>query len=112
MIDRIDHFVLTVRSLEGTLDFWLDGRATFDHYVSPWLEMVDDARFQRSVDRIAQLSPSAMAGCHTPAIRGRSVATAIESTRRSPSTVVAPQPDQAVLEEIQRALEPAAEVVA
>jgi flavorubredoxin len=79
---------------------WLAGINTFDRYVSPWLTLVDDARFQATVDRLAALSPSVMAGCHTPAIAGRHVAAAIEATRRSPVADVPAQPDQCVLEQI------------
>ena len=76
----------------------------FDQYVSPWVTMVDEAKFQRTVDRVEALRPTVMAGCHTPAIRGAHVARAIANTRRTPTAVVPPQPDQAVLEEIQRSL--------
>src|SRR5690606_36027086 len=82
-------------------DFWNDGMAMFNQYVSPWLTMVDDARYQASVDRVAGLRPTTLAGCHTPVITGPYVARAIEAARRSPTAVVPPQPDQAVLELIQ-----------
>jgi hypothetical protein len=49
-----------------------------------------------------------MAGCHTPAIRGRHVAAAIGATRRSPGASFPREPDQAVLDEIHRALQIAA----
>lgn len=84
--------------------FWLDGMAMFDKYVSPWLDLVDDDKFQRAVDRVAELAPSVLAGCHTPAITGANVDHAIANTRRVPSATVPPQPDQAVLETIQQAL--------
>jgi flavorubredoxin len=85
---------------------WTAGINTFDRYVSPWLELVDDRRFQATVDRIEALAPAVMAGCHTPAITGAAqVAAALAATRRSPVAEIQPQPDQAVLEQIQRALE-------
>jgi flavorubredoxin len=77
---------------------WLEGINTFDRYVSPWLELVDDARFQATVDRVEALRPTTMVGCHTPVIRADRVATAIAATRRSPGATVAPQPDQTTLE--------------
>lgn len=84
---------------------WLHGINTFDRYVSPWLELVDDRRFQATVDRIEALAPAVIAGCHTPAITGRDqVAAALSATRRSPSADVPAQPDQAVLQQIQQAL--------
>jgi flavorubredoxin len=90
-----------VRDVEELDDeFWLGGMATFDNYISRWLPLVDDARFQRTVDRIAALDPTAMAGCHTPAIRGRHVHDALAATRRSPTADFPPEPDQAVLNEL------------
>jgi flavorubredoxin len=85
-------------------EFWAEGVATFSKYVSPWLDLVDDKRYQDTVDRVAALRPSVITGCHTPVIRGARVAEVIEVTRRTPSMTVAPQPDQSVLEQIQRTL--------
>jgi flavorubredoxin len=84
--------------------FWSDGIATFNHYVSPWLALVDDRRYQATVDRIDALRPNVIAGCHTPPINGGHVAQAIEVTRRTPHMSVAAQPDQAVLDQIQHTL--------
>jgi len=95
-----------VDEIDGEL--WADGMRMFDQYVSPWVTMVDDAKFQATVDRVAALRPTVMAGCHTPAIRGDRVAQAIATTRTVPTAVVPPQPDQAVLEQIQHALTVAA----
>jgi flavorubredoxin len=81
--------------------FWLDGMAMFGQYVSPWLELVDDAKFQRTVDRVAELAPTVLVGCHTPAVTGANVDHAIANTRRVPGAEVPPQPDQQVLEAIQ-----------
>jgi flavorubredoxin len=87
-------------------DFWHEGQHTFDRYVSPWLELVDDRRFQAQVDRVQALAPTAMVGCHTPAILGRDrVDAAIAATRLSPTAEIQPQPDQAVLDQIQLAIE-------
>lgn len=85
-------------------DFWTDGMPMFAQYISPWLSLVDEAKFQRTVDRVEALSPSTIVGCHTPVIGRSHVARAIEVARRAPWATVAPQPDQAVLDEIQRAL--------
>jgi flavorubredoxin len=85
-------------------NFHLDGINTFDRYVSPWLELVDDARYQTTVDRVAALAPKVIAGCHTPAVTGDRVAAAIAATRRSPTAEILPEPDQAVLDQIQAAL--------
>jgi flavorubredoxin len=89
-------------------DFWTQGIATFGQYVSPWLALVDDRRYQATVDRVEALNPSVLVGCHTPAIRAEHVPAAIDVTRRTPSMTVAPEPDQSVLDEIQRVLAVAA----
>jgi hypothetical protein len=92
----------TVEDFDPT--FWAEGINTFDRYVSPWLELVDEARFQATVDRVAALAPTVVAGCHTPAVTGDRVNAAIAATRRSPSAEILPEPDQAVLDQIQAAL--------
>jgi flavorubredoxin len=85
--------------------FWHDGMAMFNTYVSPWLAMVDERRYAATVDRVAQLAPTVMAGCHTPVIPGTHIAAALDVARRTPSMAVPAQPDQAVLDEIVRTLE-------
>ena len=85
-------------------EFWVDGMTMFDQYVSPWLALVDERKFHATVDRVEQLRPTAMAGCHTPAIGASHVARAFDITRRTPGATVPPQPDQAVLEQIQQTL--------
>ena len=98
--------VADVDAIDAT--FWRDGITTFDNYVSPWLRLVDDARFQATVDRVADLDITAIAGCHTPAIRGPRIGEALAVTRRSPTATFAPEPDQAVLDQIQHVLADAA----
>ena len=89
------------------LGFWLEGIHTFARYVSPWLSLVDGAKFQRTVDRIEALQPNVLAGCHSAAVDGSRVAEAIAATRTAPWATVAPQPDQSVLDAIRGVLEPA-----
>ena len=83
---------------------WIEGIHTFAQYISPWLDMVDEAKFQRAVDRIADLNPQVIAGCHTPRIGPGYVADVIAATRLAPSATVPPQPDQSVLDTIQAVL--------
>jgi flavorubredoxin len=98
--------MLTVSRHVSELDagFWDEGMAMFNQYVSPWITMADDAKFQASVDRVDELDPSVIVGCHTPVIERTHIDQAMSATRRSPVATVPPQPDQAVLHEIQRAL--------
>lgn len=83
-------------------EFWSDGISMFSRYVSPWLTLVDDAKFQATVDRVAALGASRLVGCHTPVVHGHDVERAIDITRLSPYADVAPEPDQTALDEIQR----------
>jgi flavorubredoxin len=87
---------------------WVPGIHMFARYVSPWLTMVDEAKYQPTVDRVAALQPLVMAGCHTPVIDGGFVADALAATRLAPSAAVPPQPDQSVLDTLQSVLEPVA----
>jgi hypothetical protein len=80
----------------------------FARYVSPWLELVDDTKLQRTVDRIAALQPKVIAGCHTPAVDGPRVAKVLAATREAPTADVPAQPDQATLDAINLALGAAA----
>ena len=80
---------------------WLEGIHTFAQYISPWLDLVDEAKFQRAVDRIEALRPQVIVGCHTPVIGPSHVGDAIAATRIAPSATVPPQPDQSVLDAIQ-----------
>ena len=100
------HPLPTVDGLDA--EFWLGGMTMFDNYVSAWLDLVDDARFQATVDRIEALRPTAIVGCHTPLIGRARVADAIANTRRSPGATYDPEPDQATLELIQATLAEAA----
>jgi len=93
------HPVVDVAELD--MASWLDGMAMFDRYVSPWVDLVDHDRYQRTVDRVAELEPSVVLGCHTPVVRGANVAHALANVRRVPGATVPPQPDQTVLEGIQ-----------
>jgi flavorubredoxin len=86
-------------------DVWEPGMATFANYVSPWLRLVDDARYQATVDRVASLDPTVLVGCHTPVVHGADrVALAIEQLRLAPTAHFDPEPGQIALEEIQRVL--------
>jgi len=87
---------------------WREGVHTFAQYISPWLSVVDEAKYQRTVDRIEALSPRAILGCHSAVVDGPHVAQVIEATRVAPWAEVAPQPDQTVLDAIHATLDRAA----
>jgi flavorubredoxin len=85
-------------------DVWTEGIAMFSQYVSPWVLLADEDRYRATVDRIAALAPTVIAGCHTPRITGRHIVDALDVTRRTPEISVPAQPDESVLHEIQSAL--------
>ena len=98
-----DSFVCPMLEVSATVDpidpgFWREGMAMFHQYVSPWYAMLDDAKFQRAVDRVENLGVTAIAGCHTPGIQGGRVATAFEQIRTFASMTVPAEPGQEVLD--------------
>jgi hypothetical protein len=85
-------------------DFWAQGFAMFAHYVSPWAEMAEDAKFARTVRRIEQLDITTIAGCHTPTIGPDHISAAFELMHSFRTQSVPAEPDQAVLDQIIAAL--------
>jgi flavorubredoxin len=83
--------------------FWEAGMQTFARYLSPWIELVDESRFARSVQRVAALGATTIVGSHTPVLTGRTIERALDIVRTAPRAVVPDPPDQAVLETIQQA---------
>src|SRR3954453_16103226 len=96
-------FAAPMLELSTTVDpidpgFWREGMAMFHQYVSPWYAMLDERKYQGSVDRVESLGVTAIAGCHTPGIRGSHVATAFEQIRTFASMTVPAEPGQEVLD--------------
>ena len=72
--------------------------------VSPWLTMVDHAKFGASVDRVQSLDISTVAACHTPVLEGMFLEQAFKQVRQYPSLTAPPLPDHGVLEAILAAI--------
>jgi hypothetical protein len=70
------------------------------HALSPWLHLVDDARFSAHVDRVRALDMTTIASAHSPLITRPSIDTAFELVRDLPNVVAPPLPDQGVLDAI------------
>jgi hypothetical protein len=81
-------------------DFWAQGIATFAQYISPWLSLVDDAKYQWTVDRIEALGVTGIAGCHTPFVDAAHVPAVFDLLRQAPHVTVDPEPGQPLLDEI------------
>ncbi len=73
-----------VESADLPNDAFVEGQLFGGRLVAPWHELLDDAKYQRYVDRVQQLDISVVAGCHTPVIRGSRIEEAFATTRRLP----------------------------
>lgn len=82
-------------------DFWWNGMAMFTrHALSPWLNLVDPDRYARTVDRVRDCQPTAIASGHSPTITGSSIDHVLDLARRLPDAEVPPAPDQVVLDHL------------
>jgi len=68
--------------------------------VSPWVAMTDPARFVATVDEIARLRPTAVAGGHMARLDGGRFQEAMTLLRELPTVPMAPLPGQADLDAI------------
>ena len=59
---------------------------------------------EQKLERIAALKPSRLIGCHTPVIGPRQIEDAITALRTAPYADIAPEPDEEVLQMIQKML--------
>jgi flavorubredoxin len=77
--------------------------ATFDPmnaWNTPWLELVDTARFREHLRQTASLPITAVASAHGPILRGERIADAFERTAALAARPVPPTPGQAMLDEL------------
>ncbi len=82
-------------------EFWAFGLALFAMGgVSPWLSMVDPAKYSRYVDRSQSLDITTIAACHSPVIEGEFIDKAFARIRELPTIDPPPMPDQSVLDQI------------
>ena len=82
-------------------EFWAFGLALFAlGAVSPWLSMVDPAKYGRYVDRSQSLDITTIAACHSPVIEGEFIDKAFARIRELPTLDPPPMPDQSVLDQI------------
>jgi len=87
-VDRVDQMPAAM---------WAEGMARFHHFsVCPWIAMVDQARFQAEVSKLAGLGIEVIVGAHTPVICGSAVSQAFEQLARLPSTVPPPMADAGI----------------
>jgi flavorubredoxin len=71
---------------------------TTQSMVSPWVQWVDQAKYDAHIDRIAALGALTVAGAHAVTLRGAQVGRSIELLRELPSRPPVTWPGQAELE--------------
>ena len=82
-------------------DFWRFGLTMFAFgAVSPWLTMLDHAKYGRYVDTVQRLDIKTIAACHSPVIEGEFIRQAFDVVRAFPNVEPPPLPDQSILDEI------------
>lgn len=80
-------------------EFWRDGMVMFGlNAVSPWLELVDPARFALEVARIRSEPITTIVSGHSPVITGPMLQPAWDHLAALAGTKAPPVPDQAVLD--------------
>jgi flavorubredoxin len=82
-------------------EFWDHGLMLFAMGgVSPWLSLVDEAKYSAYVDQVQHLDITTVACCHSPVIEGPFIDRAFARIRELPSLDPPVLPDQSVLDEI------------
>ena len=82
-------------------EFWAQGMAMFMyHALSPWLSIVDPAKFADECDKIQALDAKVIATAHSPIITDATSDKAFEIMRNLPSVTPPPCPDENVLKAI------------
>lgn len=84
---------------------WAQGFAVFQKWNSPWVDLLDAARFGDEVEKLRAHGLRTIATCHGPTIGAPSVERAFDLMHSLPAADVPPQPGQPVLDEIVAALE-------
>jgi hypothetical protein len=82
-------------------EFWQHGMVMFGlNALSPWLSMVDPARFAADVDRVRSHGMTTIVSAHSPTITGGKVAEAWALLTSLAGAEAPPAPDQAALDMI------------
>ena len=79
-------------------ELWRDSFTFFAQMVSPWVAMTDPAQFVKTVDEIARLHPTVVAGGHMARLQGDRFQEAMAFLRELPTIPMAPLPGQADLD--------------
>ncbi len=83
---------------------WQAGLELFNTWNTPWCKMVDQAKYERHVDRVQDLDIEVIASCHSPVIRRPQIEQAFSFIRGVPQAMVPPLPNEADLQALKYAL--------
>jgi flavorubredoxin len=89
-------------------EFWTQSFYMAQSMLSPWHTMMDEAKFNKAVDRIAELNLTAIAAAHTPIVSGKRITEAFDLLRQLPSRPETRMPTQSDLEQMISGLAPTA----
>ena len=82
-------------------EFWYEAMALFAlSAVSPWLSMLDTAKYGACVDGVQNLDIKTIASCHSPIIEGDYIDLAFGRVRELPTVETPVTPDQSILDQI------------
>ncbi len=91
--------VPTVADLDP--EFWAYGMTMFiNHALSPWIGLVDRARYTAEVDRVQAMGMRTIATAHSPLITSESMSDAFALLRGLPDRPVPPVPGQSALDAV------------
>jgi flavorubredoxin len=79
-------------------ELWRESLTFFAQMVSPWVHLTDPARFTPTVDAIADLDVTTIAGGHMARLRGPRISEALDLLRELPESPVPALPGQADLD--------------
>jgi flavorubredoxin len=80
--------------------FYRDGFLQFQRLVSPWVAMLDQAKYDAHVDKVRALGATVVAGAHAVTLRDEQIAAGFDLLRELPSLPLVDLPGQADLEAI------------
>jgi flavorubredoxin len=83
---------------EAPEDLWRDSFTFFAQMVSPWVQLTDPAKFVATVEEIARLDITAVAGGHMARLSGARFRASLDLLRQLPFAPSAPLPGQADLD--------------
>ncbi|PZC46860.1 MAG: Flavorubredoxin [Chloroflexi bacterium] len=77
-----------------------EGFSIFNRLNHPWFHLVDQGKFEESIERVRRLQPTAIGSCHSPLATGTQVETHLKALAALPAQGALDLPDQAALEGI------------